>query len=166
MRKALLVMCVLFAVPLFAQQDSSKLQLSVFASNPGYVSGGSTGSRYTGGFGAALEYRWNQQWALELQAASQEHFRAERSYPVDLLVHYRFQNDSRWKPFLGAGFRYEDEPFRPYRDDRTGLEIDGGVHFMITPTLSLRVDAKQFLFNRSGEYDFDLRPSIGFAWRF
>lgn len=165
MRKALLVMCVLFALPLFAQ-DSSKLQLSVFASDPGYVSSSSAGSRYTGGFGAALEYRWNQQWALELQAASHQHYRAERSYPVDLLVHYRFQNDSRWKPFLGAGLRYEDEPFRPSFEDRSGFEIDGGVHFMLTPTVSLRMDAKQLLLNRSGEFEFDLRPSIGFGWKF
>ncbi len=45
-------------------------------------------------------------------------------------------------------------------------EIDGGVHFMITPTLSLRMDAKQLLLNQRGEYEFDLRPSIGFGWKF
>ncbi|HJQ41335.1 MAG TPA: outer membrane beta-barrel protein [Thermoanaerobaculia bacterium] len=165
MRKALLVMCVLFAVSSFAQ-DQSKMQLSVFASNPGYVQSSRVGSHYTGGIGAALEYRWNRQWALELQAATQEHGHYEgRTYPVDLLLHYRFENDSRWKPFLGAGFRYENSSFSEF-DERSGIEIDGGVHFMLTPSLSLRMDAKQLVLDRNGHFGIDLRPSIGFGWKF
>jgi outer membrane protein W len=164
MRKALLVMCVLFAVPLFAQ-DQSKMQFSVFASNLGYAEGTSSGRHVTGGLGAALEYRWNRQWALELQVATQEHIYEGRTYPIDLLMHYRFENDSRWKPFLGAGFRYENSSFSEF-DERSGFDVDGGVHFMITPALSLRMDTKQLLLDRNGHFGLDLRPSIGLGWKF
>jgi len=181
MRKALLVVCVLFAIPLFAQQ--SEIQVSVFATDPGYAQSQSTGSNFTGGIGAALEYRWNQRWALELQVSREERDRTlvridpdpvvppvqrlqGTAYPIDLLLHYRFENASRWKPFLGAGVRYERSAFRQFDENRTLFEVDGGVHFMITPALSLRLDAKQLLADDNGHFDSSIRPSIGFGWKF
>ena len=180
MRKALLVICVLFAVPSFAQQ--SKLQLSVFATDPGYISSRSTGNYFTGGIGAALEYRWNQQWALELQVSGERQMRSiahfdqnglvtvERSrdttYPIDLLAHYRFETSSRWKPFVGAGIRYEHTRISQFDNTSAVFEVDGGVHFMITPSLSLRLDAKSLLFDTQGHFDANLKPSVGLGWRF
>lgn len=181
MRKALFVLCVLFAVPSFAQQSSNPLQLSVFATNLGYTQSTATGSNWSGGLGAALEYRWNRHWALELQIASEQHtsrfvridqnggFTADvrdvTTYPIDLLAHYRFDNASRWQPFVGAGVRHVLSSSNQL-GDQTLLEIDGGVHFMITPSLSLRLDAKHTLVDDNGHFDAGLKPSIGFGWKF
>lgn len=182
MRKALIAACLLFAVPSFAQQ--SKFQLSVFATDPGYSYTESGGSRVTGGLGAALEYRWDQRWALELQVTREDRSRTlvridpldptvpefqqlhGTAWPVDVLAHYRFGSSSRWQPFVGAGLRYERSPFRQFAVNQVTAEIDGGVHLMITPQLSLRLDAKQLLANEEGNFGFNLRPSVGLGWRF
>ena len=181
MRKALLILSVLFAVPLFAQQSTEKFRFSVFATDIGFTHSESVGTDWSGGLGAALEYRWNQQWSLELQIASEEHTittavleqngiyfidrREARFYPIDLLAHYEFANSSRWKPFLGAGVRYVRSPDSNYVD-RTTFEIDGGVHYMITPALSLRMDAKQLISSDGRAFDHGLKPSIGLGFRF
>jgi hypothetical protein len=183
MRKALLVIAVsLFAVPLFAQQ--SKLQVSVFATDVSFSYSEGSGSNLDGGIGAALEYRWNRHWALELQVTREDRDRTlmridpldpseppftrlhGTAYPIDLLAHYRFDNASRWQPFVGAGIRYERSPFREFDQNRTVFEIDGGVHFMMTPALSLRLDAKQLLTDDNGHFDSSIRPSIGLGWKF
>jgi hypothetical protein len=181
MRKALLVVCVLFAVPLFSQQ--SKVQVSVFATDVNFTYSEGAGSNLDGGIGAALEYRWNRHWALELQVTREDRDRTlmridpdpvvppfqrlqGTAYPIDLLMHYRFENDSRWKPFVGAGVRYERTAFREFDENRTLAVIDGGVHFMITPTLSLRLDAKQLLGDDQGHLDARFKPSIGLGWKF
>jgi hypothetical protein len=56
---------------------------------------------------------------------------------------YHFFNDSRWKPYLGAGVRYVDANAE-FRDlgARISPEINGGVSFMMTPNLSLRFDGR------------------------
>jgi len=178
MRKALFAISLLFAVSSFAQD--SPFRLSVFATNIGYTESDSAGSNFHGGIGAALEYRWNQRWALELSVASEEHtmtigrieptgFTFERhdvrSYPIDLLAHYRFVNSTRWQPFVGAGVRHIHSSDALF-DDRTSLEVDGGVHLMLTPALSIRIDAKQSLLDDDGTFDGGLTTSIGLGWKF
>ena len=181
MRKALLMSCVLFAVPLFAQQaPDSKLQLSVFATDFGYTESDATGSRFHGNLGAALEYRWNRQWALELQVATEKYTggividqngglvidRSERrAYPLDLFAHYRFDNSTRWQPFVGAGLHYERSPYEG-AGDTAGVAVDGGVHLMLTRSLSLRLDAKQLFLRNNGNFNTGIKGSIGFGWKF
>jgi len=182
MRHALLAICVLSALPLFAQQppQPSKLQLSVFATNLSYTESRATGSRVHGDLGAALEYRWSRQWALELQVTSVQYTGAlvidqnggfvidrieRRAYPLDLLAHYRFDNASRWQPFIGAGVHYLRSPYAGAADT-AGVEVDGGVHLMITPSLSLRMDAKQQLLRNDGNLESGVKGSIGFGWKF
>ena len=179
MRKALLILCLFAAVPLFAQE--SPFRVSVLANDIAYTRSDSAGSDWSGGLGAALEYRWNKQWAMELSVLLEEHtlgavrvdpagttiLREEvHSYPIDLMAQYHFQNDTRWKPYIGAGLRYVngvDTTFGQF-GNTLSAQFGGGVHFMITPSFSLRLDAKAAW--PQDELSYTFRPSIGFGWRF
>ena len=70
------------------------------------------------GTGAAYSHAWSPRWSTELSAAAERSnaritvfgsglpfTRVEkvRSYPVDLMMRYHFQNESRWLPFVSAG---------------------------------------------------------------
>lgn len=182
MRKALLAVGLLLAaLPSFAQQRP--FRLSVFASDPGFTHSESSGTDVSGGIGAALEYRWNEQWALELSVVREEHTvgiarigdggvvhfdrREVRAYPVDLIAQYQFLTMSRWKPYLGAGLRYVSGQTTPFdKGHYLSPEISGGVHFMITPALSLRFDAKQRIGDDDTAFDSAFKPSVGFGWKF
>ena len=183
MRKALLpLLLLLLAVPSFAQSspEAKPLRLSVFASNFGFGWSEAQGLGYDAGIGAALEYRWNQRWSLELSVSAEDNTNSVRriegpgvvlvdsvqdtTYPLDLIARYNFRTDSRWHPFLGGGLRHVQGP----RDlpSRTSLEVEGGVFFDLTRNLSLRVDAKRLLHDESFTYDPVNKTAIGIGWRF
>ena len=162
MRRLLLV-ALLVAPSAFAQ-----LRVSAYASDVLETDGK--------GFGAALEYRFHPRWAAELAVASETHTisnffsfteRDVRTRPVDLTLHYYFVNQTRWEPFLGAGVRHvtsSDDAI----DDQTTAEVDGGFHLMITPSFSVRVDARVPLENDDTTLSFGpaVKLSAGVGWKF
>jgi outer membrane protein W len=189
MRHALLAACLLVTVPSFAQQPQgqSPLRLTVFASGHaiGYSmsEGNNGGSAWSGGgVGLALEYRWQRQWALELSLAAEKNDttfvrriggteesikRSLTAYPVDLVGQYHFATKGHWKPYAGLGGHYNpaiDSPFGRL-DHRFSAQVDLGVDYMLTPRLSLKIDAKH-LFSRDFQYDPALKAWLGLGWRF
>jgi outer membrane protein W len=100
---------------------------------------------------------------------------ATRAYPIDATVSYHFLNETRWKPYLGAGLRYVSETLRgtiPGGDYRFTTrtvepEISGGLTFQFTPRLGLRFDAKQVI-GRNDRVVADpaLKGYVGLSLRF
>lgn len=91
-----------------------------------------------------------------------------RIYPVDLTVRYHFLNDTRWKPYIGAGAHYEAAPhvgpeFR--YQNHLGPLLVGGTAFEITRSFGLVLDGKA-VFGDHEPYDRALRSTVGFDWRF
>lgn len=179
MRKAVMAVVLFAAVPLFAQEQ--RFRLSVFASDVelAYSEGG--GNHSHADLGAALEYRWNDRWSLELSLMREEHVITATSldpagvtitrddvasYPVDVMGYYQIHNGTRWKPYLGAGLRYENRVKSIFGEfgDTLSAQLGGGVHVMITPKFSVRADAKYAI--PDSEFGSDIKPSIGFGWRF
>jgi outer membrane protein W len=189
MRHALLVLCLLVTIPSFAQQSGgqSPLRLTVFTSahavGYGRSEGEDRGSAWSGGgVGLALEYRWREQWALELSAAAENNRtsfvlrngaeeeyidRSLRSYPVDLVGQYHFITKGSLKPYVGIGAHYSPALDSPVGElgDRVSAQLDLGVNYMLTPRLSLKIDAKR-LFRRDVAYDPALKAWLGLGWRF
>ena len=165
-RAALLIVCLLSGIPLFGQQQ--KTRLTVFASDIGFTHSDSAGSNVSGGIGAALEYRWTRQWSLEVAVSTERHTGTSDSLPIDVFGEYHRPTNSRWKPFVGAGVRHVQGPessVAPFRD-RTSIEAIAGTYFEITPVISLRLDVKQLLRSDSVPYDRTTKPSVGLAWSF
>jgi outer membrane protein W len=166
MRRLLFVIALFAALPLFAQE--SPVRVSVYASDLIETD--------AKGFGAALEYQLHPRWAVELAVASETHTilnffspteRHVRTRPIDLTLHYYFTNQTRWQPFLGAGVRRvtsSDDAI----DAQTSAEIDGGFHFMVTPSFSIRVDGRVPLENDDTTLSFGpaLKLSAGVGWKF
>ncbi|HJQ39310.1 MAG TPA: OmpW family outer membrane protein [Thermoanaerobaculia bacterium] len=162
MRRFFLIFSLLLAPSLFAQVRVSAYASDVFETD-------------AKGFGAALEYRFQPRWAAEVAVASETHTisnflsfteRDVRTRPIDLMVHYYFVNQTRWEPFLGAGVRHvtsSDDAI----DDQTSAEIDGGFHFMVTPSFSIRVDGRvPFEDNDTISFGPALKLSAGVGWKF
>lgn len=191
MRRTLLAACLLVSAPSFAQQPTgqSPFRLTLFASGHaiGYGGGGMSEGRDDkgwggGGLGLALEYRWRQQWAVELSVAAErndttfvrriggreEYFqRSLTAYPVDLVGQYHFATKGHWEPFVGLGAHYNPAIDSPVGrlDHRFAGQFGVGLGYLLTPRLSLTVDAKR-LFSRGVEYDPALKASLGLGWRF
>jgi len=165
MRRLLLAVSFLFAASASAQQST---RVSVYASDVFETD--------LSGFGAALEYNWSERLGAELAVASETHTisigflsgreKDVRTMPVDLMLHYRFTNQTRWEPYFGAGVHRlisSDEEV----EERTSPAIDGGVHFMATPVFSIRLDARAVVNNEPFEsYDPLLRIDLGVGWKF
>ena len=158
MRYAVIALSTLFAVSAFGQ-----VRVSAFTTGP------------DNGFGGSVEVRATPHWAVELAASSAKHkltiggiFTGHviefRTRDIDLTAHYYFVNTTRWQPFLGGGVHHvtasSDEV-----EDRTSAIVDGGVHFMITPSFSIRIAGKGLL-NDDVSYDSSLKAEVGVGWRF
>lgn len=163
MRRRFLIAIALLAAPsLFAQVRVSAFASDVFQTD-------------AKGFGAALEFQLRPRWAIEVAAAQETHAittglfplteRDVRTHPIDVTLHYYFVNQTRWQPFLGAGVRYLSSGDDAI-DDRTSAEIDGGFHFMITPSFSVRADARVLARNFDESYDPFFKVSAGVGWKF
>ena len=162
MRYLLAAISLLVAVSPSLVAQQSPVRVSVFMENAP---------------GASIEFRLAPRWAVELAGTSSDthqltiggiftgHVIEFETRTFDLTTHYYFVNTSRWQPYAGAGVRRvtvsSDEV-----DGSTSPEVEGGVHFMITPSFSVRMDAKSRIGTDNTSYDPGLRGSIGVAWRF
>jgi len=153
---------LLSASTLFAQER--RTEISVFASDLGYTESAATGSNVSGGVGVALNQWWTSRISTELGVTMEKHFSfrdAQQTrvytYPVDFLAQYHFRNQSRWQPYFGVGAR---------AGDRVAAEINGGVMFLITPQLGLKLDGKRFGSETDEFHDSLTKFSIGLGWRF
>ena len=170
------------AVPLFAQQPPQpRVQLFGFISDPSIVSSQRAGTSFDAGFGFGVTKFITPRYAAELSVASHDfHEYASTSsgislrhtshvYPLSLDGQYHFLTGSRWKPYAGLGLRYIAAPHDGLvaYSDRLGVELNGGVSYLMTPRLSVRVDGKQELPTGS-ELRFDprTRVSFGLGWHF
>lgn len=175
---------LLFAVPLFAQQQSkSDFQIFVYSSNAAITWSERYGTAVDQTLGAAVSMKITPRVSIEAATIAQKWWEYEPGpyqfgvpitrirrtvYPISLDGQYHFLTDSRWKPYLGAGVRYVN-PKSTFYDvgTRVAPEITGGVSFMITPHLSVRFDGKQEIQSQTGPaYDPLSRASIGLAWHF
>ena len=184
MKRLVVIAVVLFAVPLFAQQQpKNDFQIFAYVSNVGAAWSESNGTTIDAGFGLAVSKFVAPHVSLELAANSQQWYEYEpgpvhfgvpveryrhTAYPISFDGQYHFFNDSRWKPYLGLGVRYTNANAR-FSDPgaRIAPEITGGVELMITPRLSLRFDGKQEIVRRSAPaYDPMSRLAVGLGWHF
>jgi long-subunit fatty acid transport protein len=183
MRKfAVLLVCLLIPLPLFAQQPQKRTSLYVFLSNPsgGWSEGG--GSSYEGAIGLALQHKFTPRWSAELAVSRQrDHSGFTRfdpngniieqqtydidSTPVDLGAQYHFLNNTNWKPYVGLGMRYTD-PSDVLFDtgDRLFYGATGGVVWQLRPAFGIRFDGKVLL-GDTGQLD-RVNGSVGVTWGF
>lgn len=90
-----------------------------------------------------------------------------RTYPIDLTARYRFTNETRWKPYLGAGARYVAAPHVDSMfgySNRWSPEIVGGVVFQLRH-FGIVFDGKALLGDHE-HYDSAFKTSLGLNWRF
>ena len=93
-----------------------------------------------------------------------------RTVPIDLTARYHWLNETRWKPYLGAGAHYVAapkvhlDPGFNYQNHLDG-EVDGGVAFMLTPALGVMLDGR-VIGGKYETYDPIFRVSAGLSWRF
>ena len=122
MRTARFLLLLLIAPAAFAQQRND---FTVFVSNFGVST--SQNTRWHVDYGAAVNTSFTPRFSAQLSVTSEQHHTypyvvdssgyinqvdpvSFHTYPIDLTAHYRFINDTRWKPFLGAGVRYVAAP--------------------------------------------------------
>jgi len=90
-----------------------------------------------------------------------------RTYPIDLTGRFHFINDTRWKPYIGAGARYVAAP---HVDSMFGYtnrwtpELTGGLVFQFRH-LGIVADG-QVLLGDHEYYDSVFKTSLGLSWRF
>ncbi|HYS55014.1 MAG TPA: hypothetical protein VER58_14750 [Thermoanaerobaculia bacterium] len=182
MRKlGLLIIILLSVAPVaFAQSRSS---LSVFLSEFGVVSS-SQSTHWYSDYGVAFETAFTPRLSVQASVTSERHNSYSyvvdetgyinqvppvrfRTYPIDLTTRYRFVNDTRWTPFLGAGMRYVAAPHVDsmfgYRN-RWTPELNGGVVFHLRH-IGLVFDGKALLGDHE-YYDSVFKTSVGVNWRF
>ncbi len=97
-----------------------------------------------------------------------------RTRQVDLSAHYRFLNETRWKPYVGPGLRYLPAPHltaeqraavgHPY-SDHVSPEVVGGVELIVVPAFGITVEGKQLVGHRE-PYDSLFKLSAALNWRF
>jgi len=187
MHKPIVVAVLLFvATSAFAQSNA----ISIYVTD---MSAGASGSdaKFDTAFGASFERMVSDRFSAEVSVTSQNARRivrlfssgseprfgvaSNRLYPIDATVSYNFLTGGRWKPYIGAGFRYVRDPFHGpgplYEHYPTVTTIDpevsGGLILQLNRTLGLRFDAKQVLgSNRSTVADPELKASAGLSVRF
>ncbi len=173
---------LLLASAVFAQQKS---EFSVFLSDVAGTSDSHERAHFVGGIGAAYSVKLTPHVSAQLAAAVEDHrtypylvlssgaivFVPQvriKTYPIDFAARYHWPNDSRWQPYIGAGFRYVAAPhvdpgFR--YQNQLNAEVSGGVEFLVRPTLGITVDARQLLGDREN-YDPLLKISAGVSFHF
>jgi len=189
----------------FAAVASADDRLAVFVSDLGYESFGSTTfdgvapvnhkvSEWSGGVGVALDHSWNARWSTEASVGFDRRYTtrirldggipatARESYntlPLDVMMRFRFPNDSRWTPYLATGAHYVGAPdivsgrvdpiagigivpitFQRY-GDRFSAQLGIGSTFRITPRVGLQFDLKRQLRQDGVFFDPLTRGSFG-----
>jgi len=187
-----IVVAVLLFVPAsaFAQQSSHSNAISIFVTD---MSAGASGSpaQFDTAYGASFERMFSDHFSAEVSVTSQNARRivrlftsgseprfgvaSNRLYPVDATVSYHFLTGGRWRPYLGAGFRYVRDPFHGpgllYEHYPTVTTIDpevsGGLVVQLNRMIGLRFDVKQALGSgRSTVADPEFKASAGLSVRF
>lgn len=157
--KRLILVALTLLIPTVALAQTEVSALTSFIAGRGKSDG--TIFR-TPHLGLTLNHFWTDKWSTELGLfRSEETFRTLEwlsptrvtinseeydIYPVTAAVQYHFF-DSRWRPYIGAGFIFAGSP-REIRDtaldhgDITRLMLDFGLTYSVTDKLGLRVDVK------------------------
>jgi Outer membrane protein beta-barrel domain len=177
MRRALIAVLFLLALPAIAQDRTNRI--SVFVTDPSFGFSGGGGSDWGGGVGVAYEKRLGLRWTAELAVSREEYTESSIfstfefdvvSYPIDLTARYHFGDSYlRWRPYVGGGAHYVSGPDTPRGplDDRFSAVVIGGLDFNMTEKWSLRADAKHLVINDASEpYDETLRIAVGLGFRF
>jgi hypothetical protein len=181
MRNATWVVILAFCLagPASAQQ---RHELSVFGthSDGGYRAGS--------GYGAAFSESWTPRFSTAIAIGVEDATVCvggsflERpcteiglqTHPIDVSGRYNFLNDTRWKPYFGAGLRYLPAPDltaeeriavgHPY-STHLSPEVVGGIEFVVTPSFGITVEGKQVVGHKE-PYDALFKVSAGLGWRF
>jgi outer membrane protein W len=185
MRKTALVSLLVIFVGIPAALAQQKNAVSVFLSEPwiGFSSG--SGAQGSAGVGISFARMFTPTVSAQLAIGSEGAHtypyvvgangsiipverRSFRIFPVDLTVQYHFLNDTRWKPFIGAGAHYVGAPNVGsefgYQNHLGGL-IVGGTTFRIDRSFGIVLEGKSVLGNRE-PYDRVFRTVIGLDWHF
>lgn len=99
-----------------------------------------------------------------------------RTYPIDLTGRFHFVNDTRFKPFVGAGIRYVAAPDLTSDEvtiignrysDHLDPQVVGGLEFRISDSFTVGLELKALFRNDEVfEYDSFLKIAGGVGWRF
>jgi hypothetical protein len=167
-------------VPVASAQQ--RHELSVFGSHS------DAGYHAAYGYGAAFSEAWTPRFSTAIAAGVDEatvcvggSFLERpctqiklRTHPIDLFGRYHFLNDTRWKPYVGAGVRYLSAPRltaeertlvgHPY-SDHISPQVVGGVELIAVPSFGITVEGKQLVGHRE-PYDSLLKLSAALNWRF
>ncbi len=182
MRKSrLFVFALLFIAPaVFAQRENN---FSVFLNQFG-LEASNKGRHWNSSYGAAFESSFTPHFSAQLSVGSEQHHSFPyvvdetgfindvtpvkfRTYPIDLTARYRFVNETRWKPYIGAGARYVAAPHVDSMfgyTNRVTPELVGGVIFQLRH-LGIVADGKVLLGDHE-YYDSAFKTSLGLNWRF
>ena len=176
MRKIGLLLALLVAIPVFAQEHPNSV--FVFVTNPGGSWTSSDGTTFTGEVGAAFQRMLAPEWSVEAAIARRwdrsgfttfdsggnviEHrIFTSHTTPVDLGGKYHFLTQSSWKPYAGVGVRWTDASSNSKLLGAAG----GGVLWQFRPAVALRFDGKVY-FGPKPAYLDTASVSVGVVWRF
>jgi len=199
MRPRLIAVATLFLATAALADD----RFHIFLTDVGYVSGGETSrSQWSGGAGLGYSHSFNDRWSASASIALERRERVITrfvagdsiptthrenidAYPVDVLAHFRFPNDSRWTPYLSGGVHYVSAPSNAFRTvylqslqplpvtefeqrqaNRMSAELGAGVSLRITPRMGLQFDLKRLLHSESVQFDPLTRGSVGLSFKF
>ena len=180
-RVPLLVIALLFVAPaVFAQRENN---FSVYFLQAGLATPGGNRhwySNYAAGFESSLTPHFSAQVSVGSEQHSSYGYVVDetgfinqvppvtfRTYPIDLTGRFRFVNDTRWKPYIGAGARYVAAPKVDSMfgyTNRWTPELTGGVVFQLRH-LGIVADGKVLLGDHE-YYDSAFKTSFGLSWRF
>ena len=183
MRKSsLFVIALLFMAPAaFAQVKHS---VSAFFNGAGVGTTRSGDRNWYAEYGLGYDAAFTPHWSAAISVGSEHH--SSRGYvvdetgfinevpsvsfrtnPIDLTGRFHFVNETRWKPYIGAGARYVAAP---HVDSMFGYtnrwtpEAVGGVVFQLKH-LGILAEAK-VLAGDHEYYDSAVKTSLGLSWRF
>jgi outer membrane protein W len=202
MRKPIVVAASLLfvVVAAFGQESRHSNAMYIFATDMSVGNSGTSGakfptvygvSKFDTACGASFDRMFSDRLSAEVSMTTQVSRRIARTqttgtepktgyvstrlYPIDATVSYHVLTHNRWKPYIGAGFRYVRDPFHgpgplyEYYDTvrKVDPEVSGGLVFQFNPRLGLRLDAKQVLgSDRSTVADPAFKVSAGLSLRF
>ena len=184
MRKVIVLVAVVASVcsAAYAQRNQT---VSFFLSDINQTATDRQYEQWPSGFGVAYERMFPSRWSVQAAVAVEHHYSYDyvivgdgvimlierkhlQTVPIDLTARYNWQNETRWKPYIGIGAHYVAAPsadarFR-YRNRLDG-EINGGTLFMLTPAFGLMLDGRAFVGDQE-PYEQSLKVSFGASWRF
>ena len=178
MRKVSLAVTLVLAPFVYADQ-----QFSVFLTPEEVTHSESTGTSFSGGIGVSWAQRWTPRFTTELSLSAEQSYEEAsttiqgpsgpfttyyknrvQSYPFDVLAQYHFVNGSNWTPYVGGGLRYLTTD-STLANNRTSVQLNGGVVWQFSPHWGMRFDLKQLL-NEDEYYDRASKGSFGFSWHY